>query len=405
MLKHYRVIDLTDEKGFLCGKILGDLGADVIKVEKPSGDPARRIGPFYNNTPDPEKSLHWFAFNSSKRGITLNLETSEGQEIFRKLSDGADVVIESFPPGYMQRLGLGYEALSVRNPRLIMTSITPFGQTGPYKDDKASDITLLAMSGLMRINGDSDKPPLRMCLDQSYYLASAHAAVGTFLAFHHRVTSGEGQHVDVSIYECAVRANYREPVRWEHEKALGHRMGNLFPWGRIPRRQLWPCKDGYVTWMIMPENPKATRAFIEWIEEEGKVGTWKGVKDDASLLKLTQDDLSSLEGMIGKFISTHTIEELETASVTKGLLLSPVNNVDGVAKDENLVSRGYWKEIEHPELGVAITYPGFTFLSDGVENRIRFRAPLIGEHNQEIYGEELGFTKEMISTLTKRGVI
>jgi crotonobetainyl-CoA:carnitine CoA-transferase CaiB-like acyl-CoA transferase len=182
-------------------------------------------------------------------------------------------------------------------------------------------------------------------------------------------------------------------------------MGNLFPRGRIPRRQLWPCKDGYVTWMLMPENPKATRAFIEWIEEEGQTGSWKGVKDDVSLLKLTQEDLSSLEEMIGKFISTRNIEELERVSVTRGLLLSPVYNLDDVAKDENLVSRGYWKEIEHPELGVAITYPGFTFLSDGVENRIRFRAPLIGEHNQEIYEEELGFTKEMISTLTKRGVI
>ena len=405
MLNPYRVIDLTDEKGFLCGKILGDLGADVIKIEKPTGDPARRIGPFYNNTPDAEKSLHWFAFNSSKRGITLNLETSEGREIFRKLSDGADVVIESFPPGYMQRLDLGYSQLSASHPRLIMTSITPFGQTGPYKDYKSSDITLLAMSGLMRINGDSDKPPLRMCLDQSYYLASAHAAIGTLLALWDRQASGEGQMVDVSIYECAVRTNYREPVRWEHEKALGHRMGNLFPRGRIPRRQLWPCKDGYVTWMVMPENPKATRAFIEWIEEEEKTWRWNGVKDDASLLRLTQDELSSLESLIGKFISTYTIEELERASVTRGLLLSPVYSLNDVAKDENLVSRGYWKEIKHPELGTTITYPGFTFLSNGVENRIRFRAPLIGEHNQEIYEEELGFTKEMISTLTKRGVI
>jgi benzylsuccinate CoA-transferase BbsE subunit len=279
MLSGVRVLDLTDEKGFLCGKILGDLGADVIKVERPSGDPARRIGPFYNNLPDPEKSLHWFAFNSSKRGITLNLEGSEGQEIFRKLSRRADVVMESFSPGHMENLGLGYEALSAVNPRLIMTSITPFGQTGPRRHDKASDITLMAMSGLMCITGDSDKPPLRMCLDQSYSLAGAHAAVGTLLAFWHRRFSGEGQHVDVSIYECVVRANYWEPARWEFLKALPKRMGNQFARVRAAGRQLWRCKDGYVTWLLMggDSGARLTKAFVEWMDETGQAGIMKGI--------------------------------------------------------------------------------------------------------------------------------
>jgi crotonobetainyl-CoA:carnitine CoA-transferase CaiB-like acyl-CoA transferase len=400
-----KILDLTDEKGFLCGKILGDLGADVIKVERPSGDPARRIGPFYGNTPDPEKSLHWFAFNNSKRGITLNLETGEGQEIFKKLSRQVDIVIESFPPGHLETLGLGYEELCAQNPRLIVTSITPFGKTGSRKDDKASDITLLAMSGLMRITGDKDRAPLRMCLDQSYYLASAHAAVGTLLAIRHRQVSGEGQQVDVSIYECAVRGNYREPVRWEHERKLGTRSGNLFSRGRISRRQLWPCKDGYVTWMLLPENPKAMRAFIEWMETEYQAGRWKGVTDEGSLARLTQEELGSLEETIGTFISSHTLHELESASLQRGLLLSPVSNIEGVARDENLIFRGYWQEVEHPEWGVFITYPGFTFLTKGAENRIRSRAPHVGEHNEQIYGEELGFRPEELKALRQRGTI
>jgi len=400
-----RILDLTDEKGFLCGKILGDLGADVIKVERPSGDPARRIGPFYGHTPDPEKSLHWFAFNSSKRGITLNLEAGEGQEIFKKLSRRADVVIESFPPSHLKNLGLGYEELAACNPRLIVTSITPFGLTGPRKDDKASDITLLAMSGLMRINGDKDRPPLRMCLDQSYYLASAHAAIGTLLALRHRQVSGEGQQVDVSIYECAVRGNYREPVRWEHERKLGTRSGNLFSRGRISRRQLWPCKDGYVTWMLLPENPKAMRAFIEWMETEDEAGRWKGVTDEGSLAKLAQEELSSLEQTIGTFISTHTLQELESASLQRGLLLSPVRDVQGVARDEHLMFRGFWQEVDHPDLGVSITYPKFTFVTKGAENRIRSRAPRVGEHNAQVYGEELGLSLEELRALRQRGTI
>lgn len=402
---NYRVLDLTNKKGFLCGKILGDLGADVIKVEPPAGDPARSIGPFLHDIPDPGRSLDWFAFNSSKRGITLNLETGEGCEIFKRLSDGADVVIESFPPGMMEGRALAYSDLSARNPRLIMTSITPFGQTGPYKGRKGSDITLQAMSGLLRINGDTDRPPLRMCFDQSYYLTSAHAAVGTLLALRHRQVSGEGQHVDVSIYECAVRANYREPVRWEHEKKLGQRMGNLFSRGKVSRRQLWPCKDGYVTWMLVPENPKAIRAFIEWMEAEGEAGTWKDSKEEASLFDLKQDELGSLEEKIGNFISTRTLQELESASIKRGLLLTPVKNIDSMAGDENLASRGYWKEIEHPEAGLSITYPGFTFLSSEAENRIRCRAPLIGEHNRQIYLEEFGFSAGEFEALKKRGTI
>ena len=133
MLSPYRVLDLTDEKGLLCGKILGDLGADVIKIERPGGDPARNIGPFYHDEPDPEKSLFWFALNTSKRGITLDIEKADGKEIFKKLVKSADFVIESFAPGYLDKLGLGYSELERLNPGIIMVSITPFGQTGPMR--------------------------------------------------------------------------------------------------------------------------------------------------------------------------------------------------------------------------------------------------------------------------------
>ena len=162
MLGPYRVLDLTDEKGLLCGKIPGDLGADVIKVERPGGDPARNTGPFYHNEADPEKSLFWFAYNTSKRGITLDIETTDGQDIFKKLVKTADFVIESCPPGYMDRLGLSYSALERVNPGIIMVSITPFGQTGSYRDYKAPDIVAWAMGGIMYINGNADSPPVRV---------------------------------------------------------------------------------------------------------------------------------------------------------------------------------------------------------------------------------------------------
>src|SRR4030042_742233 len=161
LLSPYRALDLTDEKGFLCGKILADMGADVIKIERPGGDPARRIGPFYHDDPDSEKSLYWFAYNTNKRGITLNIETADGQEIFKKLVKTVDFVIESSKPGYMSSLGLGYSDLEKINPKVIMVSITPFGQSGPYveQDYKVDDMIVWAFSGFMFPNGDPDRPP------------------------------------------------------------------------------------------------------------------------------------------------------------------------------------------------------------------------------------------------------
>jgi crotonobetainyl-CoA:carnitine CoA-transferase CaiB-like acyl-CoA transferase len=407
MLNNYRVLDLTDEKGFLCGKILGDLGADVIKIEKPTGDASRRIGPFFHDTPDPEKSLNWFALNASKRGITLNIEDHEGKEIFRKLADTADVIIESFTPGYMDTLGLGYASLSASNPRLVMTSITAFGQTGPYKDRKASDITLLAMSGLMSINGDRDRAPLRMCLDQSYYLACAQAAAGTLLAIQCRYASGKGQCVDVSIYEVAVRANYREPFRWEWEKAKTPRMGNFFARGSAAFKQLWPSQDGYVTWLIMMENTKPVRGWVEWMKEEGVAGRWAEINWDetTNFLKWSAEDIQAILDTITAFILTHTTKDLAANSMKRGLLLSPVNPVNFVAEDEQLIARNFWKKVEHPELKTAFNYPRFTYLSSEDNNEVRFRAPLIGEHNNEIYGKELAFSEEDISSLRKRGIL
>src|SRR4030042_5378186 len=162
MRSPYRVLDLTDEKGLLCGKLLADLGADVMKIERPGGDPARNIGPFYHDIPHPEKSLYWFFYNANKRGITLNIETNDGKEILKRLVKSADFILESFKPGYMDSLGLGYSALSEINPRIIMTSITPFGPDGPYGKFKSADIVNQALSGWMNRCGDDDRAPVQM---------------------------------------------------------------------------------------------------------------------------------------------------------------------------------------------------------------------------------------------------
>jgi benzylsuccinate CoA-transferase BbsE subunit len=203
-LSPYRVLDLTNEQGYFCGKILADLGADVIKVEPPEGDPGRKIGPFFKDIPDKEKSLFFLAFNTNKRSITLNIQTHDGQEIFKRLVKTSDFVIESFAPGFMDKLGLNYSALKEINSRMIMVSITPFGQTGPRKDWKGSDIVEIAMGGLSHITGSPDRPPVRVGIDQAHVVAGTQAAMGAMIAHYHREATGKGQYVDTSIQESVV---------------------------------------------------------------------------------------------------------------------------------------------------------------------------------------------------------
>jgi crotonobetainyl-CoA:carnitine CoA-transferase CaiB-like acyl-CoA transferase len=234
VLEDCRVLDLSNELGFLCGKILGDLGADVIKVEPPGGDPSRNIGPFYKDIPHPEKSLYWFAYNNNKRGITLNIETNDGRELFKRLIKTADIVVESFAPGYMDGLGLGYSVLSqMTDEKIIMTSITPFGQDGPYRNYKASDIGIMAMSGSMYLLGDPDRPPVRTSIPVSYMWTGAYAALGTLMAFFHRQMTGKGQLVDV---ERSLVSGYRPFLlgsrRYDAEASGECHFRSKYPWGR-----------------------------------------------------------------------------------------------------------------------------------------------------------------------------
>ena len=230
-LSRYRALDLTDKNGLLCGKILAELGADVIKVERPGGDSARRLGPFYHDEPDPEKSLLWWAFNTSKRGITLDLTSRDGRQRFLELVRGADIVIESFPPGEMAKLGLGYNELSGVNPGIILVSISGFGQDGPYAHYKAPDIVLQAMGGYMNLTGDADRPPVRISLAQAYLHASSEAATASLIALWHRERTGEGQWVDISAQECIAWLGFNNYIYYDFQGFIRSRGG---PFGKHP---------------------------------------------------------------------------------------------------------------------------------------------------------------------------
>jgi|SaaInl7_200m_RNA_FD_contig_41_1003973_length_3885_multi_9_in_0_out_0_2 benzylsuccinate CoA-transferase BbsE subunit len=412
-----RVLDLTDVKGHLCGKVLGDYGADVIKIEPSGGDTARNIGPFYQNVADPEKSLSWFSSNTSKRGITLNIETPAGKDLFLRLVKSADIVVESFPPGYLDNLGLSYSDLRAVKSDIIMTSITPFGQEGPYAHYQATDLVGVSMGGLARLLGDLGRPPVRMSCDpQAYMHAGLHGAVGSMMAYYHREMTGEGQHVDVSMQAAVLLAIQHAPELWELMKVNVVGTGQFFisvrpqPHGLLSSRMIMPCEDGYVACTFgggaSMGQVVSSKALVDWANEEGMALELKDYDftqwDGATI---TQEEQDHIYGTVGEFLKTKTKAELYEEAVKRSIMLAPCNNIEDITKNVQLEARDFWEQVEHPELGETITYPGAPVKMAQTPWRIGCRAPLIGEHNQEIYVDELRLTMEEVGILQANGVI
>jgi len=406
LLSPYRVLDLSDERGWMCGKLMGDMGADVVKIEGPGGDVGRNIGPFYHDEEDPEKSLYWFALNTSKRGVTLDITTTQGKELLLKLVKTADFVIESFQPGYMESLGLGYTDLEKVNPGIIMVSITPFGQTGPYKDLKTSDLVMWAIGAgpCMRTFGDYDRPVYRMSQHpQTYFHAGTEAVVGAMVALYHRGNSGEGQHVDVSIQECM---SFFPVGDWDLNRRFRPRGASMLP---VEVRHIWPCKDGYVMWRYTG-GPNAVRhsiPLVNWMAEEGMADEWLKNFDweNFSHFTTTQDVIDRMEEQTISFFMTHTKAEMMAGAIKYRIMLYPVAAANDMAESPQLAARDFWTNVEHPELGTTIRYPCKFNNASETPPVISRRAPLIGEHNEEIYRNELGISAESLARMKKDGVI
>lgn len=414
-LSHLRVLDLAEGGCEICGKIFGDLGADVIKIEPPGGSPSRRIGPFYKDIPDAEKSLFWFAYNTSKRGITLNLESADGQPIFKRLAKTADFIIESFRPGFLDSLGIGYQALKKLAPGVILTSITPFGQTGPKAHYASSDLIAWAASGGLFTTGDADRPPVWISFPQPATHAGVEAAVGSFIAYFYRLNTGQGQHVDVSIQDTFIWST--DQARVQEYEMTGHccsRAGSKQRLGSgVERSQIFECKDGAVAFQVyggsLAGGVTSTTSMVKWMAEEGMAPDWLINYDwvtgfDTS--RVTQEEVDRVEREFSAFFMTKTKAELFKRSLETNIMLVPVNTVEDLYHFEHLRERHYWVEVEHEELADTLSYCGpLTNKLSGTPGRIRRRAPLIGEHNLEIYDKEMGFSRQELQILEDSGVI
>jgi crotonobetainyl-CoA:carnitine CoA-transferase CaiB-like acyl-CoA transferase len=395
-----RVLELADEKGLYCGKLLADMGADVIKIERPGGDPTRNIPPFWGDTPDPDRGLFFLYTNTSKRGVTLDITAPEGQALFRRLVQTADLIIETFEPGYLDGLGLGYRTLKQATPRLVVTSITGFGQTGPYRTFKSSDLVANALAGAMYVTGTEEDPPVVLAGAQAHMMASSCAAVSSMIALYHSTLSGEGQQVDISVEEVNLAVTHIAGVgRWLEDRLIPKRFGSALI-AAVPSGA-YPCKDGLV--YLIVNRPLHWQALAQWIHEvTGNDIVLDPMFDGPTAKRQPGRDL--LDMYIADLSARFTVDEMYHEGQRRHLAITPVNTATTVTQDPHLAARNYFVPVEHAGAGT-LRYPGAPYRHGETPWAITRPAPRVGQHNEEIYCGELGVSAETFQDLRRRGII
>ncbi len=398
-LAGYRVLDLAGPLGVFCGKLMADMGADVIKVEPPGGDPMRGIGPFVRDQPGPERSLHWLHFNTNKRSITLDIGTDGGATLLRRLAGSADAVLETCQPGTLPDLGLGYADLAALNPGLIYVSITPFGQTGPYKDYKGSDLIGLAMGGYMYVTGWPHTPPTRLWGSQAYHTASNRAFVAFLIATFDRLSTGLGQHIDVSLQEsvAATTEHVNASQLYSRVSAVrsGFRHSGLFV-------ATWRCKDGYVS--ITTNTRESWDELRSWMGEEGMAGDLMQEKYDNRFF-LRGEYSGHIEELVEKWTMHHTREEITERGQGHHHPWGPAARPSEVLGNPQLNARGFLIEWTDGDLDATFTYPGAPYSLSRSPWKLRSSAPRIGQHNTEVYQTELGLSSSEVEELANGGAL
>ena len=395
ILEGLHVLDLADEKASFCSKLLADLGARVIKIERPGGDPSREMGPFLEDLLNLERSLFFYHNNTNKLGITLNLEYKDGKEIFLKLLQNTDIVVESFPPDYLRQKGLGFDVLSRVNLKLIQVSVTGFGESGPRSQYKSCDLTASAFGGQMYVTGSPSTPPLKPFGEQSYYTVSLFAAVGIILALRKRAHSGKGEHIDISLQEAVVSTVDHVMVRFFYEKVIAKRQGCLY-WNND--FCILSCKDGHILLTLSLQWD----ILVEWMKSEGMAGDLQEEKYLEEEYRIAHMD--HIIEVLERWTKIHTTKELFELGQLMHFPWAPIYSLEEVLNNPQLKAREFFTGVEHPEINKSISYPGSPYKFTSSLDRWK-RAPLIGEDNIQVYQKEFGLSKEEFERLLSLKVI
>ena len=398
-----RVVDLTRfTAGPFCTRIMSDYGADVIKIEEPgAGDPARRMPPFHKDDPGLEKSGVFLFLNTNKRSVTLNLRTEDGKSILKELVKGADILVENFSPGVMDGLGLTYDVLSEINPKLVMTSISNFGQWGPYRDWQATDLTLYGMGGNMSGSGDPELEPLKTTGRMTSYHVGYASALATAIALVNADLSGEGELIDASAFEImlqSIDSRMQRLLGFQYNDKVPERLGAAGQMG-LGSGTL-PCLDGH---FMLTGGPVMFPNIARMIDAEYllEMPEWNTVA-----ARSRPEAAEEFEALLIPWTLERTKEQIQEKCMEFSVLGGPMNTIEDLVNDERFDERGYWQMIDHPETG-PVKYPGYHFrihTGDGEAMPERRPAPLLGQHTSEIL-TELGRTPEDISGLRAQGTI
>ena len=408
-LDDVRVLDLSGPSGYYCTKLLADLGADVVRVESAGDGPDQLIGPFFGGEADPNRSLYRWHFHTNKRSILLDINSPSGRRLFESLLSEADVLVDTLGPTEAESLGLDAPRIRKAYPALVHTTITGFGPDGPYRDYKATDIVGLAMSGLTTITGFPEDPPNQLGAEQAYHMASLHAAVGTLLALFSRDMDGKGRDVQVSMQECASMATLQTAnfnfYTWHgivrSRTGLNHAFSDQqppFERRNLPRT-LYACKDGWVAYAAHTAPPGAWGRFVAWLASYGAEQELSDPRFEDP--EVRQSEQPRIDEVLAAHCAQHPAQQLYHSAQKFRLLCTPVQNVAELLDDEQLRDRGYFVEVDHPELGRTFTYPGAPYKLSETPWRLKRRAPLIGEDTFDVLSDWLGLSSEEAAALMK----
>ena len=384
ILEGIRTLELANQpSGAFCAKLVADQGSDTIKVEPPGwGEQARHEPPFIGGEPHPDKGTSFLAFNTNKRGITLDLEQKAGRDIFLRLAESTDVIVESFPPGHMETLGLGYEVLKGLSPKVVLVSITYFGQDGPYADYQGNDLVAQAMGGfLYAVTGSTNRPPMGTALQQMEITAARNGAIAIAAALLRRDQTGTGTHIDVSVMEAVVSTPSGLIHPYTFTGRSPHRGGSD---GNVMDGMHIPTLDGEVTLTTAGTGGRPMEVWAEFLEEPGLVDP------KFSSRQGRMEHWEELHGLVAPKLAQWNNLDLMSETMARGLVVGLVQSPQQVVESPHLEERGFFVELDHPEVG-PLKYPGAGFFMDGNNTMEKARAaPRLGEHNVEILNCELG---------------
>ena len=394
-LEGVSVLDLTHcIAGPYCTRLLAGFGADVLKIEPPGGERGRRMAPFFHDEPGPDTSLPFAYLNTGKRSLTLNLKSEEGREILRSLLPETDVLVENFAPRVMPSLGLDYASLWEVAPHLVMVSISNFGQTGPYRDYKATDIVEYALGGLMYIFGAYDREPLKHAFNQAQFKAGTDAASATLMALYHQRMTGQGQHVDVSIQE-AVASGLRDVVNnYTYTGAIRRRQPNHS--GDLQR--IRAAADGY----LLP-NP-GLGSGLNWSSYAEFLGLPELDDDRFSTPSARLVNAEELGHILDQYFIRQNKYDMFYGSHERRFIFGVVQSPEEALNDPQFAHRGYFVEQEHPAMG-RLTFPGAPFIMEATPWETGNHAPSVGQHTRQVLAERLGFTAAHQAELRSQGII